>query len=180
MNKIGFGGSCHWCTEAIFLSLNGVKSVDQGWISSLNENSEFSEAVVVHFDEDIITLENLIEIHLHTHSCTAEHSMRKKYRSAIYIFSTFQQQESILAIKKFQVDFIQPIITKVISFDKFKLNTNQYLNYYYNDPEKPFCENIVNPKLQKLIASFPKNINREKIDFLEKLSNPSSKIRRVK
>lgn len=161
--NIGFGGSCHWCTEAIFLSLCGVKSVEQGWISSLNEDPGFSEAVIVHFDEDNITLENLIEIHLHTHSCTSEHIMRNKYRSAIYTFNSFQEKESKHIIEKLQVDFNQQIITKVIPFDKFRLNQDQYLNYYYNNPQKPFCQNIVNPKLQKLISLFPNVINRDKL-----------------
>ena len=50
MKKIGFGGGCHWCTEAIFQALNGVESVEQGWISSLNPYDTFSEAVIVHFN----------------------------------------------------------------------------------------------------------------------------------
>jgi peptide-methionine (S)-S-oxide reductase len=47
VSKIGFGGSCHWCTEAIFLSLKGVTAVKQGWIASDGQNSTFSEAVIV-------------------------------------------------------------------------------------------------------------------------------------
>ncbi|WP_410479487.1 peptide-methionine (S)-S-oxide reductase [Pedobacter agri] len=43
---IGFGGSCHWCTEAIFQSLIGVEKVDQGWIGSKRPNQELSEAAL--------------------------------------------------------------------------------------------------------------------------------------
>ena len=48
LNKIALGGSCHWCTEAVFQSLLGVKKVEQGYVASTNENSSFSEAIVVH------------------------------------------------------------------------------------------------------------------------------------
>ena len=36
----------------------------------------------------------------------------------------------------------------------FKLNEPEYLNYYYSDRQKPFCENIVRPKLQMLLERF--------------------------
>lgn len=87
VKKAGFGGGCHWCTEAVFAALKGVVSVEQGWISSDGQNDAFSEAVVVAFDPDRIGFDVLIAIHLYTHSATSAHSMRGKYRSAIYIFS---------------------------------------------------------------------------------------------
>lgn len=90
MQKIGFGGSCHWCTEAIFRSLKGVTTVEQGWITSDGENHTPSEAVIVSFDASEIKLETLIAIHLHTHSCTANHDLRSKYRSAVYTFNSEQ------------------------------------------------------------------------------------------
>jgi peptide-methionine (S)-S-oxide reductase len=89
-DKIGLGGSCHWCTEAIFQSLKGVINVKQGWIKPDDNFSEFSEAVIVEFDPDLISLGNLIEIHLYTHSCTSDHAMRSKYRSAVYTFNDDQ------------------------------------------------------------------------------------------
>ena len=32
---IGFGGGCHWCTEAVFEAIAGVTQVEQGWITSV-------------------------------------------------------------------------------------------------------------------------------------------------
>jgi peptide methionine sulfoxide reductase MsrA len=66
-SKIGLGGGCHWCTEGVFESLLGVTCVNQGWIASNGENSDYSEAVEVYFDPAVISLADLIEIHLHTH-----------------------------------------------------------------------------------------------------------------
>ena len=98
--KVGFGGGCHWCTEAVFQSLIGVEKVEQGWVASTEKNKNFSEAVVVHFDVKEINLKILIEIHLRTHKSTSNHSMRTKYRSAVYYFSHQQKEKStkIIAI----------------------------------------------------------------------------------
>lgn len=152
-HTIGFGGSCHWCTEAIFQSLIGVEKVAQGWVASKPPNDTYSEAVVVTFDPKVISLETLIEVHLYTHSCTSEHSMRGKYRSGVYYVNAVQKKQALEAIKSLQKEFDQPIITKIIPFKAFKLNDEQYLDYYKRNPEKPFCENYISPKLRALRAS---------------------------
>lgn len=169
MQKIGFGGSCHWCTEAIFRSLKGVNSVDQGWITSDAENETPSEAVIVHFDQEEISLETLIAIHLHTHSCTAQHIMRGKYRSAVYTFNNTQLKASAATIKALQTEFEQPIITKTLPFKTFKLNSENYLDYYYKDPSKPFCQNIVNPKLKALLNRFKNQIDSVRQNYIQNL-----------
>lgn len=167
INKIGLGGSCHWCTEAIFQSLIGVEEVLQGWIAATNENASFSEAVIVSFNPDVITLHTLIEIHLHTHSCTSNHSMREKYRSAIYYFSPKQKNEADEALSKLQSDFKDKIITQILPYTNFKLNKEEQLNYYLKNPEKPFCENMINPKLKFIMKTFSKAVEHEKLYHLK-------------
>lgn len=169
MQKVGFGGSCHWCTEAIFRSLEGVIRVEQGWISSDGQYKSPSEAVIVIFDEKQISLETLIAVHLHTHSCTAEHSMREKYRSAVYTFEAGQTTFVKQAICELQKDFDRPIITQALPFQAFRLNDSKYLDYYYADPSNPFCQNIVNPKLKELLNKFRKHIASERIPHLSNL-----------
>ncbi|MCF0065675.1 peptide-methionine (S)-S-oxide reductase [Dyadobacter chenwenxiniae] len=162
-NKIGFGGSCHWCTEAIFQSLKGVIKVSQGWIEPGDHSGGFSEAVIVEFEPDMISIEKLIEIHLHTHSCTSQHSMRSKYRSAVYTFNDDQVIAAVRAIEMLQDEFENPIITKVIPFKAFKLNNQQYLDYYYNNPEKPLCKTFIDPKLKILLSQFSNHVEEKKL-----------------
>ena len=148
MQKIAFGGGCHWCTEAIFESLRGVSKVEQGWVNSTHKDVQsFSEAVIVHFDENSIPLDILIEIHLLTHNATSNHSMREKYRSAIYTFSKEQEKISQIILKEKQKLFDKPLITKVYPFQSFKLNKEKFLHYYKSNPDKPFCKSYIEPKL---------------------------------
>ncbi len=169
IQKTGFGGSCHWCTEAIFLSLKGVKAVEQGWIASNGNDLSFSEGVIVEYNPAIVSLETLVAIHLYTHSCTAEHRMRQKYRSAVYTFNDTQKAAAEVAIRALQAEFEEPVITMVLPYKRFRINQAQYLNYYYSDPGKPFCENIVNPKLRLLLKQFSSSVDREKLKNLANL-----------
>ena len=155
MQKVGFGGGCHWCTEAIFDSLKGVSQVEQGWISSTHSNATTpSEAVIVHYDEILISLETLTEIHLHTHNATSTHSFRDKYRSSVYTFDEIQESKAQDVLKNMQKLFEKPLVTKVYPFGTFRLNDEQYLNYYKSNPEKPFCQVRIEPKLKILLEKY--------------------------
>lgn len=166
LKKIGFGGGCHWCTEAVFQSLKGVVKVDQGWIASNGEANSFSEAVIVHFDSDQISLKVLIEIHLRTHKSTSEHSMRKKYRSAIYYFEARQQVVANQFLRLFQSMFDNRLITKVLPYVKFKPSGAEIENYYYKNPKKPFCTTFIDPKLKVLLSTFSTYANKQKLKHI--------------
>lgn len=162
LERIGFGGGCHWCTEAIFQSLKGVTKVEQGWIASTPSNDTYSEAVIVHFDENQIDLLTLVQIHLHTHSSTSKHTMRNKYRSAIYSFSNKQSPLLQEMIAILQVDFEELIITKILPFQSFKKNIARYKNYYYSNPQRAFCKTYIQPKLSLLQQNFSQHVNKIK------------------
>ncbi|MEZ4795543.1 MAG: peptide-methionine (S)-S-oxide reductase [Flavobacteriaceae bacterium] len=154
IEKIGFGGGCHWCTEAVFQHLKGVEKVEQGWIASNEDNATFSEAVLVQFHPEQIPLEVLVEIHLHTHNSTSLHSFREKYRSAVYTFSESQKEEICTIIETLQAQFKHRLITKVIPFVSFKASREQIVDYYKKNPQKPFCETFINPKLKLLLNQY--------------------------
>ena len=166
-HKIALGGGCHWCTEAVFQSLKGVEKVEQGYVSSFGKNESFSEAVIVHFNPSQIPLKSLIEIHLYTHKSTSKHSMRDKYRSAVYVFSRSQSNECISIIENLQWEFTGKLITQVYAFNKFKASRQQITNYYYNNPERPFCETFINPKLKLLLENFSDYTDYKKLKHLE-------------
>jgi peptide-methionine (S)-S-oxide reductase len=151
MEKVALGGGCHWCTEAVFDSLEGVVKVDQGWVAAEEADAQsLSEAVVIYYDEEKIRLDKLIEIHLLTHNATVNHSMRQKYRSAVYVFSQEQKEKALKILQKKAALFEAKIITKVYIFAHFKRNEQKYLSYYKKNRDKPFCQKYIEPKLQKL------------------------------
>jgi len=164
MHRIGFGGGCHWCTEAVFESIKGVQKVEQGFITPKGEEDSFSEAVIVHYDPSQIPLKDLIEIHLWTHKSTSEHSMRGKYRSAVYAFDKASERESTMAMVALQAGFRDKIITQIVPFGKFKPSDIRFQNYFYSDPNKPFCEMHISPKLKVLRKRFGKQVNQDKIN----------------
>ena len=154
IKKIGFGGGCHWCAEAVFTSLKGVHKVEQGFIQSVTPFNTFSEAVIVIFDTSLITLKDLTEIHLHTHASSSMHSMRNKYRSAIYFFDNNDEEDITSILKSLQQQFDEQIITKPLPFVNFKQSLPQFQNYYSSNPGKPFCKLYIHPKLELLKKKF--------------------------
>ena len=147
---VGFGGGCHWCTEAVFESLKGVERVDQGWICSRPPHETWSEAVVVQFRPDVIGLDTLIDIHLLTHSSTSDHAMRRKYRSAVYTFGEAQREAARAVVERLREENGAAYVTEALPFAGFRMNTPDYLHYFQTRPDAPFCQTYIHPKLQTL------------------------------
>ena len=156
--KIGFGGGCHWCTEAVFQTLKGVTDVKQGYISSIEPNESFSEGVLVYYNPSIILLSDLIHIHLNTHESTKNHSFRKQYRSAMYYFNDSDIATFNTTIAIAQQNSHKTIITQALLFNNFKESRISIQNYYIKRPDAPFCKRYIVPKLKKLETNFKHNL----------------------
>ncbi len=152
--KIGFGGGCHWCTEAVFQSLRGVTKVEQGFIKSHASHDSYSEAALITFDSSVIPLDVLIDVHLRTHASTSPHKMRGKYRSSIYVLSQQVAAETSAVLEKLQGGFADKIVTMVLPFDGFKPSLEQFHDYYRTNSERPFCKTYIDPKLAKIRRRF--------------------------
>lgn len=148
--KIGLGGGCHWCTEAVFQALAGVSRVEQGFIQSAPPEDSWSEAVIVTFDPATTPLEVLLEIHLRTHSATSHHKMRGKYRSAVYVYDAGTGVRAGKILRELQHGFEEPLVTRVLSLAAFRASDVRFKNYYLNGPERPFCRTYIDPKLTML------------------------------
>ena len=161
--KIVFGGGCHWCTEAVFQSLIGVANVNQGWASHTGQDENYSEAAFIEYDPKTIPVKILLEIHLKTHSSTSNHSMRDKYRSAIYVVKELDQTIINHQLLRIQSQFKKKIKTQVLTLAKFKQN-EQYQNYYYRNPEQQFCDRYIRPKIEMLFNQYQSYIRYDKVN----------------
>jgi len=72
----------------------------------------------------------------------------------VYWFN--EEEETIIKdiITDLQSQFNEPVITQVLPFTEFKSSLPEHLNYYYSNPEKPFCTLYIHPKLQLLKKEF--------------------------
>ena len=152
--SIGFGGGCHWCTEAVFQNFKGVQKVQQGYLSSNNKYTSFSEGIIVEYLAEKLPLKVLIHAHLLTHKSTSNHSRRETYRSAIYCYSNDQQKLVTTILNQLQLEFSKPIVTLVLPFKDFRESREEIQDYYTKNPNKPFCTKYIHPKLQLLQEEF--------------------------
>ncbi|WP_380780602.1 peptide-methionine (S)-S-oxide reductase [Sphingomonas sp. R86520] len=154
MEKIGFGGGCHWCTEGVFQALRGVDQVEQGFIQSEVPSDSWAEGVVVHFDPAIISLRTLAEVHLRTHSASGIYSPGGRYRSAVYVLGADQREEAAQTIAAFAGDTNGPARTMVLPLLGFRPSDARYQNYYRTAPDRPFCRRYIDPKLDYIRRHF--------------------------
>ncbi len=156
--RIGFGGGCHWCTEAVFTALRGVQSVGQGFICAPEPDDSYSEAVDILYHPSDIPLEVLVEIHLRTHASTSNHKMRGKYRSAIYVHSDEQATKVSTILKAAQSGFEEPLVTRILRHMDFRQSDQRFQNYYERNASGPFCTRYIDPKLTTLRAKFARHL----------------------
>lgn len=154
VQRIGLGGGCHWCTEAVFAALRGLIRVEQGFIRADAPDDDFSEAVLLSFRPDIISLGSLIEIHLRTHSSTSNHSMRRKYRSAVYVMDEVQAEAARRVLMEAGPGFDAPLVTRILPFRAFKASDERFQRYYEKNADGPFCTAYIDPKLALLREEF--------------------------
>jgi len=155
IERIGLGGGCHWCTEAVFAALVGVRAVRQGFIRSAPPNEAPSEAVLVRFDPAVIGLSALIHVHLLTHASTSDHARRIKYRSAVYVLNDAQRDAVVEVLARLQPGFDTPIITQVLPLAAFEPSEARFRRYFATRPSSPFCSRYIDPKLELLKSRFP-------------------------
>jgi peptide-methionine (S)-S-oxide reductase len=158
-----FGGGCFWCTEAVFEELRGVISVMPGYAGGTKESPTYkevcggdtghAEVIQVEFDPAKISYDDLLTIFFATHNPTQRDGqgadIGTQYRSTVLYTTPDQKTKAEAFIKKLNEDGPQ-VVTEVKPLDKFYEAEEYHRQYYLNNTSQPYCQVVINPKLEKL------------------------------
>lgn len=165
-----FGGGCFWCTEAVFLMLKGVTSVVPGYTGGTTKNPTYNnvsmgttghaEAVQVTYDPNLVSYRTLLTIFFASHDPTSLNrqgaDVGTQYRSVI--FTTTSEQEKIarefIAEMNASNAMGAPIVTAVEPLSIFYPAEEYHRDYYRNNQQNPYCQIVINPKLEKVQKEF--------------------------
>ena len=166
-------GGCFWCTEAVFKQLNGVQSVESGYIGGSLENPDYkavcsgttghAEAIRIGFDPAVIGYADLLDIHFATHDPTQlnrqGNDIGTQYRSAIFPLDDAQRDAAAAAIVRAQPDWPAPIVTTIEGPATWYPAEGYHQDYWDGEGQRnPYCLAVIPPKLAKLKKGFAQRL----------------------
>jgi peptide-methionine (S)-S-oxide reductase len=171
------GGGCFWCTEAVFLGVEGVLSVESGYAGGEVANPSYeqvcdgdtghAEVVRVEFDPSVIGYREILEIFFATHDPTQlnrqGNDVGTQYRSAVFTHSDEQRAIALDVLDQLQRDGIYDgrIVTEVTSLNRDYYPAEGYhQNYFAQHPDQGYCAFVVAPKVAKFRQKFAHRLKR--------------------
>lgn len=159
-----FGGGCFWCIEVIFERLPGVKSAVSGYAGGHMENPTYkavcggdtghAEVVQIEFDPRTITYEQLLELFWQAHDPTTLNRQGPdagtQYRSVIFYHDEAQRVAAEKSKAEAGKRLRRPIVTEIQPLTRFYRAEAYHQDYYRKNPNQPYCQVIIRPKLEKL------------------------------
>ena len=105
---ITLGGGCFWCLEAVYDEMQGVVSVESGYMGGHVENPGYQdvctgrtghiEVARVTFDPAVTSLRDILEVFFAIHDPTSRdrqgNDAGPQYRSAIFYYDDRQRAEA--------------------------------------------------------------------------------------
>ena len=164
------GGGCFWCTEAVFKMLKGIYSVLPGYAGGTTENPTYeavcggmtghAEVVQIEYDPEQVPFRTLLTVFFGSHDPTTKdrqgNDTGTQYRSVIFYTTPEQKAEAERFIKEINDSNFAgaPVVTEVVPLVKFYEAENYHRDYFAKNPGNPYCEIVINPKLEKVKHRF--------------------------
>ncbi len=169
-------GGCFWCTEAVFLAVDGVLAVESGYSGGHVDDPSYeqvcdgstghAEVVRVEFDADRITLREILEIFFATHDPTTLNrqgaDVGTQYRSVIFHADDAQRDtaRAVIADLTDQQVFDRPIVTQVVPLTNYFAAEAYHQRFYERNPYQGYCMAVVGPKVAKFRKQFASRLKR--------------------
>ena len=162
-------GGCFWCTEAVFLDVVGVKSVESGYTGGHTASPTYkqvcggdtghAEAIRITFDPDDISYDELLDIFFAIHDPTQlnrqGNDIGTQYRSAIFPQNDEQERRAREAIQRANVTHHESVVTTIEPKGEWWPAEDYHQDYWAGEGQRnPYCIASIPPKLQKLRKSF--------------------------
>ncbi len=173
------GGGCFWCTEAVFTELKGVEKVESGYSGGTVENPSYekvcagttghAETVQVTFDPNVISYRDLLQVFFTTHDPTTLNGqggdVGTQYRSVVFYHNNEQRAVAEEVIKEFNASKVwkHPIVTEVVPFKAFYKAEDYHQNYFERNPDSPYCQAVIEPKIAKLRAHYFEKLKKQSL-----------------
>lgn len=162
------GGGCFWCLEAVYLEIAGVQKVESGYSGGhvanptyrevCSERTGHAEVVQVTFDPTVISFEEILEIFFTIHDPTTLNrqgaDVGTQYRSAIFYHSEEQKQVAQKVMAQMGNVWDNPIVTELVPLERFYKAEEYHQNYFARNPQQPYCQVVVAPKVAKTRKTF--------------------------
>ncbi|MGI8931548.1 MAG: peptide-methionine (S)-S-oxide reductase MsrA [Sphingomicrobium sp.] len=168
-------GGCFWCTEAIYLDVAGVETVESGYTGGQTPQPTYkqvcggetghAEAVRVTFDNDAISYGELLDIFFATHDPTQLNrqggDVGTQYRSAIFPQGEDQRAAAEAAIDRANDERGGQVVTTIEPAATWYPAEDYHQNYFEREgANNAYCAAVVAPKLQKLRKSFQEKLKK--------------------
>jgi peptide-methionine (S)-S-oxide reductase len=175
---ITLAGGCYWCVEAVYENLIGVKSAISGYAGGKVANptyedvstgrSGYAEVVQITYDKNVTNLDEIFKVFFTVHDPTTLNrqgaDVGTQYRSAIFYKNEAQKkaaQTIIAAMKKARI-YDSPIVTTLEPLTKFYKAEDYHQNYYANNKSQPYCQMVIQPKMEKFEKLFKSRLKKKK------------------
>ena len=157
------GGGCFWCVEGAYKIVPGILKITSGFAGGNTENPTYrqvcegdtnhAEVVKVEYDPAKITFKDVIDLFWDLHDPTTlnrqGHDEGTQYRSIILYTSDEQKKIAEASMAEAKGKFSDPIVTQIVPLKKFYPAEDYHQDYFANNPNQPYCQAVVGPKIAK-------------------------------
>jgi len=168
-------GGCFWCTEAVFLDVVGVKSVESGYTGGHTVNPTYkqvcdgdtghAEAIRITYDADQLSYDDLLDIFFAIHDPTQlnrqGNDVGTQYRSAIFPLDDAQREAAKAAIARANESNDGKVVTTIEPMGEWYPAEDYHQDYWSGEGQSnAYCIAVIPPKLAKLRKSFQARVKR--------------------